>query len=288
MNTNGNYSLFTSKLFRKFLVWFLFIALVPAIYLSYSSYDNARQVIEKEGLAKLISIAEQRVHEINTFFMERERDITAQAKNPFIINAMERMVEQFAKSGLNSASYHTEEKKIIPFLSTFEEKFALHDLLFISPDGDIVFTLKKEADLGINLLTDAYKDTELEKAFKSSMQRQTTHISAFKLYEPSGKPTAFITAPILKADQVLGIMVFQLDPTLVYELAANYIGLDKSGEIVIAAMEGDYAVVRAPLRHNPQAAFKMRKCVVLWSWWRCKNWLSRMVSRSLTRKVRRS
>ena len=242
---------------EKFLIWFLLIALVPAIYLSYSSYDNMRQIIEKEGLAKLTSIAEQRVHEINIFFMERERDITVQAKNPFIINAMERMVEQFTKSGPNSTSYRTEEKKIIPFLSTFEEKFALHDLLFISPDGDIVFTLKKETDLGINLLTDPYEDTEMEKAFKFSMTRKKISVSGFKLYEPSGQPTAFITAPVLKDDQVLGIIVFQLDPTLVYELAANYIGLGKSGEMVIAAMDGDDAVVSVPLRHNPQAAFKM-------------------------------
>ena len=73
MNTNDNYSFLTSKLFRKFLVWFLLIALVPAAYLSYSSYNNARQIIEKEGLINLISIAEQRVQQIDTFFMEKER-----------------------------------------------------------------------------------------------------------------------------------------------------------------------------------------------------------------------
>jgi tubulin-specific chaperone A len=258
MNTNNSSSFLTSKLFRKFLVWFLLIALVPAIYLSYSSYKNAQQIIEKGELVKLSSIAEQRAYEIKTFYMERQRDINAQAENPFIINAMERMIEQFTKSGLNSVPYRTEEKKIIPFLSNLKKQLDLHDILFIAPDGDIVFTLEKEADLGTNLITDAYKDTELEKAFKSSMQRQTTSISAFKLYEPSGKPTAFFAVPILSADQVLGIMVFQLDPSVIYALATNYIGMGESGETVIAAMEGDYAMVAAPLRHNPQAAFKMK------------------------------
>ena len=258
MNTDRRQSFLGSRLFRKFLIWFLLIAITPVILLSYFSYNSARQIIEQEGLSRLISIAEKRVHEINTFFTERERDIAAQVKNPFIINAMENMVEAFTKSGLNSAQYRAEEEKILPFLSVFKEKFALNDLLFISPDGNIVFSLAKEADLGTNLLTDPYEDTELEKAFKFSMTRKKISVSGFKLYEPSGEPTAFATAPVLRDDQVLGIIVFQLDPTLVYDLAANYIGLGKSGEMVIAALDGDNAVVSAPLRHSPQAAFKMK------------------------------
>ena len=144
MNTNSGFGYLRSKLFRKFLVWFLLISLVPIVYLSYYSYNNARQIIEKEGLTKLISIAEQRVYEIDKFFVERERDITSQAKNPLIVDAMETMVELFNRGGLNLAEYIAEEKNISPFLTTFEKKFALHDILFISPKSDVVFTLKKD------------------------------------------------------------------------------------------------------------------------------------------------
>jgi len=258
MNKNANFRFLTSKLFKKFLVWFLLIALVPAIYLSYYSYNNARQIIEKEGLTNLISIAELRAQQIGTFFMERERDINTQAENPFIISAMERMIKTFAESGLSSASYLEEEKKIVPFLSTLQEKFDLHDILFISSDGDIVFSLEKEADLGVNVESDMYKDTEVSRVFRASVTQQATNISAFTEYTPSGEPTIFLGVTMLSADQVLGAMIFQLDPAVIYALATNYNGLGKSGETVIAHMEGDYAVVKAPLRHEPQAAFKMK------------------------------
>ncbi len=258
MNKNAKLRFLTSKLFKKILVWFLLIALVPAVYLSYYSYNNARQIIEKEGLTTLISIAELRAQQIGTFFTERERDINAHAENPFIINAMERMVENFTKGGLNSASYSAEEARITPFLSTLTEKFDLHDILFISPDGDIVFSVQKEADLGVNVESDMYKDTEVSRVFRASITHQTTNISAFSVYAPSGEPTIFLCVPIFGADQVLGAMVFQLEPTVIYALATNYSGLGKSGETVIAHMEGDYAVVKAPLRHEPQAAFQMK------------------------------
>ena len=113
----------------------------------------------------------------------------------------------------------------------------------------------EDTDTGIS---DVFEDTELEKAFKSSIKKQVTSISTFKIYEPSNKPTAFVASPVRRNDEVLGILVFQLDPILINTLATNYIGLGQSGEIVIASLEGEYAVVAAPLRHDPQAAFKMK------------------------------
>ncbi|MCK4920840.1 MAG: GAF domain-containing protein, partial [Bacteroidales bacterium] len=258
MNTNTNFSFLTSKLFRKFLLWFLVIALIPAFYLSYSSFNKTRQIIEKIELNTLISIAEERAHTIDNFLSEREKDINAQIENPFIIDAMETMIGQFTRNGINSAQYKLEEKRISPFLSSIQKQLELHDLFFISPDGDIVFTVAKEADLGNNLLKDAFKDTELEKVFNSALSRKVTSISPLKIYDPSNEPTSFVAAPVIINGHVLGILVFQLDHTLINTLATNYIGLGESGEIVIASLEGEYAVVSAPLRHDTLAAFKMK------------------------------
>ncbi len=258
MNTNTYFSFLKSKLFRKFLAWFLLIALVPLIYLSYSSYENARQSIEAEVLNHLISMADHEAAQISEFFIERESDIHAQTKNPLIIEGIEKMNELFTKYGLNSASYLDEVEKIMPFLSDLKKQLDLHDLFFISPIGDIVFTVAQEADLGNNLLTDAFKETELEKVFFSSLNQQITSMSQFKMYEPSNEPTTFIASPVLKSNKVLGILVFQLDPSKINALAQDYIGLGESGETVFAHLEGDYAVVVAPLRHDPLAAFKMK------------------------------
>ena len=54
---------------------------------------------------------------------------------------------------------------------------------------------------------------------------------------------------------MLGVLVFQLDPSFINELASNYIGLGESGETVLATLEDDYAVVTVPLRHDSLAAF---------------------------------
>ncbi len=37
-----------------------------------------------------------------------------------------------------------------------------------------------------------------------------TEISDFEYYEPSDRPTAFVAAPIIKGDRIIGVIVFQL------------------------------------------------------------------------------
>jgi len=85
-----------------------------------------------------------------------------------------------------------------------------------------------------------------------------TGISGFEYYPSGNKPAAFIAAPILKKSNVIGILAFQLGNEEIYELIQDYTDLGETGETVVAAKIGDEAVVIAPLRHYPHAAFNRK------------------------------
>ena len=55
---------------------------------------------------------------------------------------------------------------------------------------------------------------------------------------------------------MIGVAALQIDTDEIYRLAENYVGLGSTGEIVIAFREGDTIRLAAPMRHDPNAAFK--------------------------------
>jgi PAS domain S-box-containing protein len=114
----------------------------------------------------------------------------------------------------------------------------------------------KEDDLGTNLKTGSYKESELAKIFYETLTLLETAVSDFKYYAPSNGPATFTAAPVLKEGNAIGAVVFQIENEEVYKLMQDYTGLGKTGETLIGSKIGNDIVFLNPLRHDPQAAFR--------------------------------
>lgn len=117
------------------------------------------------------------------------------------------------------------------------EHFSYYDLLMISTDGDIFYSVAKEDDLGSNLLTGPYSSSNLGKLFKEIKESQSFKGVDFAVYEPSNNTlAAFIGMPIFYRGEMIGALTLQLPTTFVelnigvhieniqdYILTSNYI-----------------------------------------------------------------
>lgn len=245
---------------KKLLFWFLAVTLLPLSIFGYVSYRNAITVMKKEVTNNLIAIADNKARVIENYIQEKERDVTALARTPTIIDATQKFKVVF-QHGIDSPEYTSLDEELRPFLSYYQESFGYHDLFLISSDGDIVFTVIREDDFGTNVKSGPFRDTELTTVFKSAHNERKTRVSDFKYYSPSQEPAAFIAAPVLKEGEVIGVVVFQLENREAYALMQDYTGLGKTGETLIGSKIGNEAVFINPLRHDPQAAFTRKVAI---------------------------
>jgi two-component system, NtrC family, sensor kinase len=254
-----------TKIATMFLVWFLIIALLPLVFYGYTSSRKTIITLKSEAINKLVTITDNKVQQIMTYFLEREKDVTSLASSPTVINALKKFKIAFENGkmispfyGLASQNYYSVEKEFGHFFTYYKESVGYFDIFLISPEGDVVFTVAKEDDLGANLKTGPYKDSELAKVFERAKTLLETNMSDFKYYTPSSEPAAFIAAPVLSEGRLIGVVALQVDNDEINAIVNDYTGLGETGETIVASREGDLAVFVMPIRHDPYAAFRKK------------------------------
>ena len=244
------------KITRRLILSFLGLSLFPLVLITVLNYYYAEANIEQIVTQKLTVLAETRVKEIESYAAEKILDAKTLASLPMIASALEKFQGEFKKGGIKSTGYLQTEKEFIPYLTKFKKTGFFYDIFLISHNGDIVFTVAKEKDLGTNLKNGPYKNTELAIIFKKSSNSLKTVLSRFNHYAPSGEPAAFIVLPVNRENEIVGFIGVQIDTQELYLLAQDYTGLGQTGEIVLASKKNNIIEIVDPLRHDSQAAFQ--------------------------------
>ncbi|MBX7434607.1 HAMP domain-containing protein [Mycobacterium sp. Y57] len=115
------------------------------------------------------------------------------------------------------------------------------DALLIDPRGIVVYSVDKGIDLGTNLLYGPYRGTNLAEAFKEAMNSNSLDevvIRDFDIYQPSGRPTAWMVSPIGPPGSVSGVLalalpVDNLNRGMTFGGDWQGAGLGKTGETIL-------------------------------------------------------
>ena len=242
------------NIFTKLFSWSLFIALIPLTIISIISYRSAKIEMEKEIYNNLITISDYKTLLMRQFFTERELDIETLAHRN-IFNNVEKLCDAY-KKGMDSAEYLKWETYFREQLQFKMQKSDFHDFLIIcsnDPEGEVVFSIQKEADLGTNLLTGIYKNTILAQSFRNVQTVMAPDITSFQYYPPSQRGAAFVIAPIFKEGVIVAILAGQLENTEAFNILNDYTGLKTTGETVVWTKMGNRMQCAAPTRFDPEA-----------------------------------
>lgn len=143
------------------------------------------------------------------------------------------------------------------YYGQYVKTYGYYDLMLISGDGQVFYTVAHESDYNSNVSTGQYKNAGLGKVFKSSIDSRGFAFEDFAKYAPSNNTVAaFIAQPVVVNGETIFTMVLQLSPKGINEIMQERTGLGKSGESYLVG--ADYLMRSDSIQdaaHKLQASF---------------------------------
>lgn len=244
-----------SRIIPRLMLGFLLLSPLPLAGLAgfyLHAFENTLYQLELENLS---SFADKKADQINVYVNERLADGRLLAKSFAALN----ILQAHANKQTGSSRYQAEVQDYRNYFHSLLEGVGYYDVLLIDADGNVLFSILQEADLGTNLNTGPYRDTALAHAHREAIVLLETQITQAQPYAPSaGRPAIFVVAPMFKGGKVIGSLALQMDLDKLSAVTGDTTGLGNTGETVLAQLEGNEVLYVNNLRHVPDAAFKHR------------------------------
>lgn len=143
------------------------------------------------------------------------------------------------------------------YLAKYSKAYGYYDTLLVAADGQVFYSVAKEADYNTNAFTGQFKGSSLDKVAKKSFERRGFAFQDFNRYAPSNNQVAaFAAQPVVDKGEAIFTVVLQLSPESINKFMQERTGLGKTGESYIVGsdflMRSDSILDTA---HKIQASF---------------------------------
>ena len=125
---------------------------MPLSIVTYLTYTISEQSLRAEVTNNLRAIADSKANQIETYARERQRNVTALARMPGIVNAFAALDQAFHDHGIGAPEYTAVENELRPFLSDYLAQSGYADVFLVSVSGDAIFSVRQGEDLGSTLI----------------------------------------------------------------------------------------------------------------------------------------
>lgn len=240
------------RISTRLLLLFLVVAVLPLMLFSYLNLQQSEATLRAETLDRLSVLADKKAMQVRNYLIERARDVRYWAQSRLVEQAMPAVSRAYAEHRPDSLEYKRISRRFDRnFANILDDESLFHDVFLITPQGEIVYTYKHEADFATNLLTGPYRESQLAVAFRESRMTLESSISSFEVYAPSAQSAAFIVAPIMRDGVFGGVIALQLKIAKIHEVAADQVGMGQSGETVLSKrMDREHVMYLAPLKRE--------------------------------------
>jgi len=232
----------------KYSTFFLFIVTASIFALYNYFYYSTIPAYEK----KLTAMVHERAQEINNYLNQQEKNAVKLSSEATILDAFSKK-ENSAQRNPSTGSGRAEEETL---LAAHKELMGFSNVFLIDKTGTIIFSTAEKIGVGTNITE--HTTSSLGTSYERAAMTLTNDFSSFNFNELLQEPALFITIPILHEKKFIGTLTYQLDEEKIYLIAHQYIGLEKTGEVVLACKDGSSIIFVAPTRNDPDVAFKKR------------------------------
>lgn len=142
----------------------------------------------------------------------------------------------------DGSEYSAVHRRYHPWFRGYLNERGYYDLFLFSPDGNLVYTVFKEADFATNLEAGRWRDTALGKAFRAARDNPEPGYQAFydfEAYAPSqGAPASFISTPMFDdVGTLIGVLAFQMPNGRLNRIMQVAAGMGETGETYIVGRD---------------------------------------------------
>lgn len=265
--------IFDLKISQKLPILIVFLCVCSALLTGSIAVQKLGRELDRVVEEKLTALREAKTLTLSGYLRSIQEDLSALAHNPRTLQALrsyqlgwdqlsmlsppmkilqsayidknpnplgEKEKLDFATDGSDYSKYHADYH---PWFRHFLQQKGLYDIFLIASDGNVVYTVFKEADFATNVLNGEWKDTDLGNIFRAVRDNpkvDTPVFFDFKPYKPShDAPASFIAQALIDENgKFVGVIAFQMPISRINEVMQSSSGLGKTGEINIIG--GDY------------------------------------------------
>ncbi len=241
------------KLSTRLILIFLAVGLVPAIILGGFSVYEASSSLSQQSFNKLQAVRGIKKSQIEAFFAERKGDMSILSET---VSTLYQEFEDVKKVETILSAPRVAGQQ--GFFEKYVTAYEYYDLFLINKQGDVFFTVSKEADFGTNLLTGPYRESGLAKLFKQVKSSRSYGLQDFSPYAPSNnEPAAFIGQPIYHNNELVMVVALQLSIEKINSIMQLRDGMGETGESYLV---GQDMLMRSdsyldPQGHSVKASF---------------------------------
>ena len=231
------------KIFKNRGLAFKIIVLLAILFLigmgsiALLSYNSASDAIENEVENQLLAVGNLKTQIINDYLNNLQEDLVMLADLPVTELSLPDFNEAFLEDGLGSQFYQSVDREFGGDLEMYASRFNLYDLFLMNTDGDVIYSVEEEADLGENLMEGQYRDSGLAEAFRGGREGLT--VIDFSYYEVSQEQAAFMATPVEddETGELLGVLAFQLPIDEINAIMQDRTGLGETGETYLVGSD---------------------------------------------------
>ena len=202
--------------------WFFVIAFIPLGIFSTLSYNSSKENLLDAAETQLQQSSDNKKKFVKNWFSYRKTDIDYWSKIHSVTEMAKLLSEELQESKQNINTFLKEDYYFLVvsdlrnnIINIFNKYDYIYDVFIIDTEGDILFSVEEEDDLGTNLLHGKYSQTKFATTFKKTLQDKKIHYSDLEHYAPSDNiVTSFITAPIMDDNgKLIGSFAVQIKLT---------------------------------------------------------------------------
>jgi len=220
---------------------------------------------------KLLALTDARKESIKSYLASIEEDLTIEADSGFTREALNAFAQGWdqldgnpmatlQKLYIAENSHPLGEKHLLtdagdgsdwsqahstyhPHFREFLELKGYYDIFLIRPDGELVYSVFKEADFATNLTKGKWADTDLGRVFSDTMALSSPKDIAFTDFSPyapsADAPASFIAHQVrTESGELLGVIAFQMPISRINSIMNVSVGMGETGETYIVGQNG--------------------------------------------------
>lgn len=238
---------------KSLLIWFLAISIVPLASISFINFLNAYHGLTVLAEKSLHSTSLLRVENIQSYFQEIVDFLELNSKQNEDAEFLQNLKSGFEQNNFdfnkfkNSAEYTRLTQKHQDEFKNISRRSGYHDIYFIDKEGNILFSIKQEADLGQNLFTSELNQTRFALACRQALDNNKITFSDLERYKPSlNMLSGFFAQPLLnQQNEIIGLIALQINTERFNRIIHQSAGYGETGQ---AYLIGQDLMLRSPLR----------------------------------------
>lgn len=226
---------------KSLLIWFLSISFIPLATVSFINYLNAYQGLTIIADKSLSSTSQLRLKYINTYFDGAIDMLKITASSHARLSVFEKLENNYINGDaplsqfVKSDSWKNETQKLRNEFKELIKENDYYNFLFIDNEGNVLFSVKQESILGVNIFSDKLRSSLLSKTALQALETNKTLFSDLEFFEPSyGYASGFFIKPAIDENgEKIGLLTLQITADGLNKMIQQEAGYGETGQSYI-------------------------------------------------------